>query len=114
MGGSAGQSENAADKFFFIAVPEFDPTFTEAARTSATLALRAAGRLEGLLGRLDQFVPQLASCTSGHHLARNDQRPAVLSQMHSLKHAGTSKSAARDSSSAAAAATRSMIEQLKI
>jgi hypothetical protein len=83
--GSAGQSENAADKFFFIAVPEFDPTFAEAARSSATLALKAAGRLEGLLGRLDQSVPLLASCTLGHHLAQSDRRSTALSQTGNTK-----------------------------
>merc|ERR1711998_414556 len=93
---SAGQSETAADKFFFIAIPEFDPAFADAARTSAQLALRSAERLEGLLGRLNQSVPLLASCTLGHHLASNDERPAVLSQTRSSRHAGTSRLSAQE------------------
>merc|ERR550537_343511 len=76
---SAGQSETAADKFFFIAVPEFDPTFADAARQSAQLALNSAERLEGLLGRLNEAVPMLASCTLGHSLARHDQPHTALS-----------------------------------
>merc|ERR1719198_2774489 len=107
---TAGQSENAADKFFFVAVPEFDPTFADAARSSATLALNAAGRLEGLLGRLDQSLPLLASCTLGQHLAPSGRRPAALSQTSGTKHA-SSKSSVHDPNGAA---TESMIEQLKI
>merc|ERR1719198_2178791 len=107
--GSASKSENAADKFFFIAVPEFDPTCADAARSSATLALNAAGRLEGLLGRLDQSLPLLASCTLGQHLALSDRRPAALSQTSGTKRA--SKSSVHDPN---AAATESMNDQLKI
>merc|ERR1712007_126308 len=88
-------------------------TFAAGARSSATLALNAAGRLEGLLSQLDQSAPLLASCALGHHLAPNDRRTTALSQTSNTKHTSTSKYFAHDQSSAAAA-TKSMIEQLKV
>ena len=67
----------------------------------------------GLLGQLDQSASLLASCALGHHLAPNGQRPAILSQTSAHKHASTPKSSVRDQTNAAAA-TKSMIEQLKV
>lgn len=98
---------------FNIAVPEFDPTFADAARASAQLALKSAERLEGLLGRLNEAVPMLASCTLGHSLARHDPPRTALSQTNSSMHKSIAKSSVHDGS-AAAAASRSMIEQLKV
>jgi len=109
----AGQSENAGDKFFLTAVPEFDRTFADAARTSAQLAVHTAGRLEGLLGQLDESLPVLASCMLGQHLAPHGEQAVIMAPASKSKHPSTSKSRACDQSSTAAG-IRSMIGQLNV
>merc|ERR1712216_187460 len=104
----AGQSEKSADKFLFVAVPEFDPTSADAARTSAGLAIKTASRLEGLLSRLDKSIP----CMQGH-LLKNKGWKATPPDKDSLKHSITAKSLVHKESNVEAA-IESMVGQLNI
>ena len=58
----ASVSGDAGDKFFMVAVPEFDAAPAEAAKDFAELARAAGNRLAGLLADLEAKGPTLASC----------------------------------------------------
>merc|ERR1712139_585110 len=105
----AGQSEKAEDKFFFVGVPEFDPTFADAARTSAGLAIKTASRLEGLLDKLDQYLPLIESCAP----RKLSQKTWHKKNSHNEKHSQSLKASIYKSSNVDAA-TLSMIEQLRV
>merc|ERR1712039_81664 len=52
----AAKLENTGDKFFQLAVPEVDTSLASAARSSAKLAAKSAGRLGGLVAQLTNAI----------------------------------------------------------
>jgi len=69
--GEAAQANDAGDKFFMIAIPEFNPAFAAGARASAEIAKQSALRLAGLISRVNSSMPALQSCALGR------QRPCI-------------------------------------
>jgi hypothetical protein len=67
----AAQANDAGDKFFMVAVPEFDPAFAAGARASAETARNSAVRLAGLIAQLNRSMPAMESCALGR------QRPCA-------------------------------------
>jgi len=58
----ADDNIDARDKFFMVAVPEYDPSASSVARESASLLTAAGAHLSGLLAELDAVVPSLSAC----------------------------------------------------
>merc|ERR1712137_868576 len=58
----AEENSDARDKFFMVAVPEFDPSAALQAKSNAALLAAAAGHLGSLLAELHVAMPSLASC----------------------------------------------------
>jgi hypothetical protein len=56
-------SANAGDKFFFVAVPEFDPKPAARVRDAAAVASATGNRLAGLLAELSTQSSVLDSCS---------------------------------------------------
>jgi hypothetical protein len=65
--GEAAQANDAGDKFFMVAIPEFDPAFAAGARASAETARKSAVRLAGLIAQLNSSMPAMESCVLGRH-----------------------------------------------
>lgn len=80
-------SQDARDKFFMVAVPEFDPSAASAARQSAALLGAAQGHLGNLLAGLYAAMPSLATCGFQASLATELATTLLKSQsMHMDRH----------------------------
>lgn len=58
----AEENADTRDKFFMVAVPEFDPSASLQAKNNAALLSAATGHLGALLSDLNVAMPSLASC----------------------------------------------------
>jgi len=98
----AEQNADARDLFFGVAVPEFDPDTTFAARQSAALLAKSEKRLGNLLAELNKVMPSLAACGFKASL---EKRPPVLTKQ-AVSHVSSDK---EDATSIAVAAVPSAL-----
>jgi hypothetical protein len=81
----ASENIDARDKFFMVAVPEFDPSAARQAKNSAALLAAATSHLGSLLADLYVAMPTLASCGFVSSMAaKSRKRSSLLSNSHAL------------------------------
>jgi len=78
-------SPDARDKFFMVAVPEFDPIAASAAKQNAALLTAAQKRLGAVLAELYVAMPSLAAC--GFKASFAKPSAALTQQRTSTSHA---------------------------
>merc|ERR1711988_1048485 len=67
----AEDNTDSRDKFFMVAVPEFNPRMAAAAKQQAALLAAAGEHLGGLLAELHVAMPSLAACGFKASLAKH-------------------------------------------
>lgn len=98
----AEENVDARDKFFMVAVPEFDPSASLQAKNNAALLSAATGHLGALLGDLNAAIPSLASCGFVASMAARSSNHALLSNSRGTRFAFNAK--AKDDASKAVGA----------
>jgi len=102
----ADGSPDARDKFFMMAVPEFDPIAASAAKQNAALLTAAQKRLGKVLAELYVAMPSLAAC--GFKASFVKHSPALTQQFTSTSHADRDTQGQDASATAVAAVAPAM------
>jgi len=106
----ADDNIDARDKFFMVAVPEYDPSASSAARDSASLLAAAGVHLGGLVAKLDAVMPSLSACGfAGSLVATRLSQSAKSAQDHGLRRTTAKTSKAEDAASAAVSSIASKL-----
>lgn len=106
----ADDNIDARDKFFMMAVPEYDPSASSVARESATLLAAAGVHLGGILAELDAAMPSLSSCGFARSLvAARLSQSAGAAQDHGSRRMSGKTNRHADAASAAVASIASKL-----
>jgi len=106
----ADDNTDARDKFFMVAVPEYDPSASSAARESASLLAAAGAHLGGLLAKLDAVTPSLSACGFARSLvAARLSQSAEAAQDHGSRRMATKTNKRADAATAAVSSIASKL-----
>merc|ERR1712031_90109 len=78
----AEDNVDARDKFFMVAVPEFDPSVPLVAKESAALLSASSAHLGGLLAELYVAMPSLTACGFTGSLVAAHKNHSALTSLH--------------------------------
>jgi len=80
----AEDNTDARDKFFMVAVPEFDPRAASAAKDNAALLGRAEAHLGNLLAELYAAMPSLAACGFKASMLKQHASTSMLTRTNAI------------------------------
>merc|ERR1711862_324689 len=105
----ADDNTDARDKLFMVAVPEYDPSASSAARESASLLAAAERHLGGLLAELDAALPSLPACGFAASLVARVSQSVTATQEHGSRRMTTKANKREDAASAAVSSIASKL-----